>query len=326
MSSPEAIGAAARDAAQVYGAEQYAAGAVSRQGEIDELKAQETADVVTIATLRATYTTLQAAFDAYKLTHPDIPPPPPPPPVPLIGMNLEPKSSAVAAGNAPYEKLADVARIYITPGQTDIRKEDQFVRAADLGIRAIVPSWKDTTTTAPAKCMDTIPPEFKWWGIKNHEPEDDIADHVADPTKGFSLAQWHAWQDAFLPLIAAKGGIPSVCFMSYTVNPVSKRNILDYKRPAGQVRLAYWDYYPNKEPKPTQATTVDRIKAATKALGIPGYGIGEYGILHGSTVYTAATVTEFHGLTPDAVVKCYWSNRQKEDQTFTEQTASAWFA
>lgn len=238
---------------------------------------------------------------------------------PILGMNFEPAGS-VATFNAPYEPKAKIARIYVTVGQTDITKEDEFVRAADLGIRKCALSWKDTSTTAPAQCMASIPAEFQWYGINHHEPEDDIA------SGGFTLAQWQTWQAQHLPLIRAKGGTPAICLMSYTVNPVSGRRVTDYKLPTGLADLPFWDYYPNKESKPTQAQTVARIKAGNAALGYSRYGFGEYGIVNGSPTFTAATVTEFKGLISDAEAACYWSNQQAENQKFTPAVATAWFS
>jgi hypothetical protein len=231
-------------------------------------------------------------------------------------MNFEPPG-AIATFNAPYEARAKVARIYVATGQTNIANEPEFVRARNLGITTYVLSCKDTTTV-PA-WYGTIPAGLTWYGINHHEPEDDIAN------ASFTLAQWKSWQATHLAAIRSKGGIPSVCFMSYTVNPVSGRVIADYKLPAGQADVAFWDYYPNKESKVSQATTVSRLKAGNATLGISRYGIAEYGILNGST-FNAATVDEFQSLTTDAEVETYWSNQQAENQKFTDAVANAWYS
>jgi hypothetical protein len=285
---------------------------------LDDAEAQAAAAV----TARAA---LQAEYDEYKRTHTvaDPPPPPPPPPpsnTPVYGMNFEPKSSAVAPVNKPYEPKAKVARIYIADGQTNIRNEDEVVRALDLGIDTLVLSSKDTSVS---KWYGTVPAGIKWYGINHHEPEND----------GIAPATWKAWQAIHLPAIRAAGGIPSICLMSYTVNPRSGRNVADWKLPARQADVVYWDYYPNKEANPTrpagttiQQITMTHIKAGNTTLGISRWGIGEYGIQRDS-IYNATTVAEFKSLIKnDAEVACYWSNQQAQDQRFTDPIAAAWYA
>lgn len=240
---------------------------------------------------------------------------------PIYGMNFEPKSAAVAPLNAAYEPRADVARIYVADNQTNIANEDEYVRAMDDGVRVMVLSSKDTTTAC--RWYGTVPAEVKWYGIDHHEPEND----------GVAPATWAGWQGIHLPAIRAHGGVPSICLMSYTVNPKSGRNVADWKLPAGLADVVFWDYYPNKEANPTRPTgvtiqqiTMTHIRAGNATLGISRYGIGEYGIQRGS-IYNASTVAEFKSLIAgDAEVACYWSNQQAQDQRFTDSIADAWFS
>lgn len=238
---------------------------------------------------------------------------------PILGMNFEPPGD-IATFNAPYEKQARIARIYVGLNQTNILNENEYVRAKGLGITEYAFSWKDTATTAFTQCVNSIKAQgIKWRGITHHEPEDDIHDG------GFTLAQWKGWQQTFLPIIAAAGGTPATCLMSYTVNPASGRNVADYKLPSGLSLVQYWDYYPNKEPKPTQAQCVAWMKAGNQTLGISRYGFAEYGILNNSA-YNASTVTAFKALVPDAESLMYWSNQQAENQKFTPSVAAAFYA
>lgn len=282
------------------------------QGKAD----QAITDAAALAAAVAQTAEVQAAFDAYVASHPDpVDPPPPPPPALILGMNFEPKG-AIATFNAPYEPRAHAARIFVEDGRTDIRQEPQFARAYAAGIRVFAFSWEDTNV----QWFGTVPSDVTWYGIRTHEPEAPIA-------KGeITLAQWQASQARDMPLVRAHGGNPWICLMSYTVNPVSGRNVTDYKLPAGLVDGVFWDYYPNKEAKPTQAQSVARMKAGNTALGLTRYGFGEYGILNGSSTFTAATVTEFKALISDAEVACYWSNQQAQNQKFTPAVADAWFA
>jgi hypothetical protein len=232
----------------------------------------------------------------------------------LYGMNFEPSSSG---NNALYEPRAEIARIYIALGQTNLNNEAEWVRARNLGINNFVLSWKDGVgSTLP--WMNVLPSGITWYGVAHHEPEDMTA------------TTYKALQADAMPRVRAHGGIPTAIFTSFSLsNPNNHTfDLSQWAGPPGTHDVLGADFYPDKEPAFNQTQVKQHWVTSLNVWGVDRFMIGEYGVPIGDTTYTAATVTEFKNLMSGfSEANCYWSNgfAGKPDYHFSSSVADAWF-
>lgn len=278
---------------------------------------QKQEDQVAIDAANAAMATLTAENDDLKTQLAECQgttePPPPPPATRLVGMNYS-QNSTIATFNKSYEKRAEIARIYVDNGRTDIRQEPEFVRAMDNGLKVVHLSWKDTSV----KWLGTVPSGIKWYGTRNHEPEND--------SKSFSTATWKTWQNTDMPKVRAAGGIPTVNFMAWTLQAASGRHISDWSLPKGLVDVVTYDYYPTSAS--ALKGVVDLMRSSLTLFGTTRLGIGEFGVVSGSSS-GKNIIDTFLGLTEDFEFVQYWSSQVDSSSTnyrFTDATANAWYA
>lgn len=230
-----------------------------------------------------------------------------------IGMNYS-STAAIAQANAAYEPRATVARIYVDDGRTNISQEPEYVRARDNGITTLVLSWKDTNV----QWLGTVPSECRWYGVRNHEPEE------------LTATAWKAMQAHDMPLVVARGGIPTAIFTSYSLNNPNNHafNLADWKCPPGTHAALGGDYYPDKEPAFTQAQVIAHQQTAMATFGVSRFIYGEYGVINGDAS-GPGLIAEFKSLLPANVeAAAYWSSQAsgKPNYKFSAATAAAWFA
>lgn len=237
----------------------------------------------------------------------------------LWGMNFEPSRSTDDPSSL-YEQQAEVARIYVATGQTDMHNEPEYVRAYGLGCRTFVFSWKDTAGAASSvgSNLATIDSDVTWYGVAHQEPED------------LTASTYQTLQAAHMPVVRAHGGIPTSIFQSISFH--NARNPFDltpWILPAGTIEVLGWDYYPDKESFYTQSQRKVGLVQAMADFGVERTITGEYGIPVGSTTYTAATVTEYKSLMYGfSEANCWWANQfsGKPDYHLAPAAAAAWFA
>lgn len=238
-------------------------------------------------------------------------------PGPAFGMNLAHLAS-ISSFNAPYEPRATIGRVYTPTGCTSLSSVSEFVRGMDLGIRKFHVSWKDTSTTNVGAMLGSKPAGVTIYGTHHHEPEDDTA--------SVPIATWKQRQQAMMPVVRAKGCIPTVCFMAWTLQAASGRNIADWALPAGLVDVVTYDYYPTSVS--AQSAVVNAMRSSLSLFGASRLGIGEYGVVNGTSAGTAI-IDAFDTLTSDFELVQYWSSQvdsSKPNYRFTATTADAWFS
>lgn len=297
-------------------------GAQSRDGEVATL-AQQLSDansaigdyVAEVAEHKAAYAELEAEYAAYVREHPGDAEPPRP--ALLLGASFP-----GPADEAFYDGRVDVARLYVPPGLTDVRKWDDFMRAYDdEGVREFVLSWKDDSTSSVGPMLHSIPDDVsRTYGIVNHEPENDGTT--------MTPARWQAKQAAHLPIVRAEGGVPAFCLMQWTLDPASGRRPADWVPAAGLADVPLFDYYPTSASGQDKA--IARIKAFGAQFGFARWGIGEYAVPQSASWGPAAIKAFKPMLAGDggAEVACYWPSQKKGgvNYHFVQATADAWLA
>jgi hypothetical protein len=233
-----------------------------------------------------------------------------------LGIDFEPS----AGTNAPFEPSAQIGRVFVNAGVTDIHQEPEFVRAYAAGCRVFIFSWKDTSTGTIEQALATIPADVYWYGAAHHEPEDMTA------------ATFKALQADHMPMVDEAGGEPTAIFTSFSLNNPNNTSfhLSDWKCPAGTHRVLGADYYPDKESAFTQAQKVPHWQSAMATWGVSRFLFPEYGIVQGVS-NAVSQVQAFRGIIASGwgvEGACWWSNQKagKPNYRLTTTTAAAFFS
>lgn len=283
-------------AAQAYGQAQYDNGKADQKAIDDTL-----------------YADLQAAFDAYKASHPDQHPPPPPPAKVSYGGNF-----GTSPDETRYVKPVLVARLFPGSGYpTDLTTSSAYREAKAAGAKTVVLDFPSTITTAQVTATVKS-------GVADGVTV--IASGVHEPEHGNKMtpAAWVALQVKLAPVIRAAGGLVGPILQSATVAGLAGRNLADYTLPAGTADLAGFDLYP-KTQIIVQSLLLPKIKSAAQSVfGTTRILIGEYGVPPAGSD-SVALIHEFKTWfnTNGGEYACYWS---QADTVLSDATAAAWFS
>lgn len=299
MSALDDIAASARAQADTYGQGQYTQGKADQA--LTDAAALAAAQGQAAQAIAAT-AAVEAAFDAYKLSHPDVTPPPPPPPPPppskvpyvgaAVGSNGDPAALEKAAGRPlglrrTYWNYGNIAAS-ITTAIADAKAG----RVPWLSYKLSV-SWADAAagkadaaTKALATQLATVPGPV--WVAIHHEPEGDG-----------TLSDWVKLQQRLLPMLqAAKNVRTSIILTGWdTFMSGNAAYSLDALWPGVMADILGIDRYNNygDQDHPGKGwtemkATYDLVAPFAKAHGVD-WAIGETGYTDSAVVKDADWLT-----------------------------------